>query len=173
MSYSARYFWGGVLTIALGLIVLFNAAVASGAIVIITGLFLLIGGVAQVVLGFLEEEAGSKWLTILLGVLTVLLGWAFLANPLAGIISLATLLLLLLAASGTLQVVLGFQARGTTFFWPLVLAGLLSIILAVILLSSPGATIVLLGTLLGIHLLASGAFLTMMGMFLKKAAEPD
>ncbi|GAB3104242.1 hypothetical protein G8770_11490 [Aestuariicella hydrocarbonica] len=168
MNYSTRFFWAGVLTIVLGLVVLFNAAVASGAIVVVTGIVLLIGGAAQVVLGFLEEGSGRKWLTLALGFLTVFLGWSFLSNPLAGIVSLTTFLLILMAASGAVQVLFGLRARGTPFFWPLILSGLASILLAIILLSSPSATISLLGFLLGLHMLASGACLTMVGLYMKK-----
>lgn len=167
-KYSTRFLWAGVLTIALGLVVLFNAAVTSGAIVIVTGLVLLIGGAAQVALGFLEEGGGRKWLSLTLGVLTLLLGWSFLSNPLSGVISLTTFLLILLAASGIVQIVFGLRARGTLFFGPFMIAGLISLGLAIILLASPTATMSLLGILLGIHMLASGGYLTLMGMFMKK-----
>jgi uncharacterized membrane protein HdeD (DUF308 family) len=90
------------------------------------------------------------------------------ANPLAGMISLSTLLLILLAASGIVQILFAFRVKGTRFFWPLLLAGLVSVVLAIILLSSPGATLVLLGTLLGVQMLSAGASLTMMGMLFKE-----
>jgi len=90
------------------------------------------------------------------------------ANPLAGIISLSTLLLIILAGSGIVQVLFAFRVKGTRFFWPLLLAGLVSVVLAIILLLSPGATLALLGILLGVQMLSAGASLTVMGMFLKE-----
>jgi uncharacterized membrane protein HdeD (DUF308 family) len=90
------------------------------------------------------------------------------ANPLAGMISLSALLLILLAASGIVQILFAFRVKGTRFFWPLLLAGLVSVVLAIILLSSPSATLVLLGTLLGVQMLSAGASLTMMGMLFKE-----
>ena len=93
------------------------------------------------------------------------------ANPLAGMISLSTFLLILLAASGIVQILFAFRVRGTRFFWPLLLAGSVSVVLAIILLSSPGATLVLLGTLLGIQMLCSGASLLMLGMFFKETRQ--
>lgn len=168
INYATRFFWAGVLMVALGLVVLFNAAVTSGAIVIVTGLVLLIGGAAQVGLGLLEESTSHKWLSLTLGVLMLLLGWSFLSNPLSGVISLSTFLLILLAASGVVQVVFGFRARGTPFFGPFISAGLISLGLAIILLASPTATMSLLGILLGVHLLATGGYLLLMAMFMKK-----
>ena len=168
MKTSTKFFWLGVLIIALGVFVLFYAMIASLAIVTVTGIFLLLGGALQIAVGFSAEGLGNRVLTWCLGGLTVFLGWSFMANPLAGIISLSTFLLILLAASGIVQILFAFRVRGTRFFWPLLLAGAVSVVLAIILLSSPGATLVLLGTLLGIQMLSSGASLTMMGMFFKE-----
>jgi uncharacterized membrane protein HdeD (DUF308 family) len=168
MKTSTKFFWLGVLIIALGVFVLFNAMIASLAIVTVTGIFLLLGGALQIAVGFSAEGLGNRVLTWCLGGLSVFLGWSFMANPLAGIISLSTFLLILLAASGIVQILFAFRVRGTRFFWPLLLAGAVSVVLAIILLSSPGATLVLLGTLLGIQMLSSGASLTMMGMFFKE-----
>lgn len=167
MKISTRYLWSGALTIALGLVVLFNATFTSIAIVIVTGLVLLIGGAAQIILGFLEGHGASKWLSIVLGVFTVLLGWSFWANPFSGIFSLTTFLLILLAASGVVQMIFGYRTQGTPFFWPFIISGVISIGMAVIVISFPSATASLLGILLGIHMLASGGCLLLMGMFLK------
>ena len=171
MKISTKYFWLGLLIIALGVVVLFNAVTASAAVVTVTGIFLLLGGALQIAVGFTAEGFGNRVLTWCLGGLTVFLGWSFMANPLAGMISLSTLLLILLAASGIVQILFAFRVRGTRFFWPLLLAGSVSVVLAIILLSSPGATLVLLGTLLGIQMLSSGASLLMLGMFFKETRQ--
>ncbi len=171
MKISTKYFWLGVLIVALGVVVLFNAVIASVAIVTVTGMFLLLGGALQIALGFWTEGLGHRILTWCLGALTAFLGWSFMANPLAGIISLSTLLLILLAASGIVQILFAFRVRGTRFFWPLLFAGAVSVVLAIILLSSSGATLVLLGTLLGIQMLSSGASLIMMGVFFKETSQ--
>ena len=107
-------------------------------------------------------------LTMALGALTAFLGLSFMANPLAGMISLSTLVLLIMAASGIVQILFAFRVRGTRFFWFLLLAGSLSVLLAIIILSSPGATLALLGALLGVQMLSVGASLTTMGIFFKE-----
>ncbi len=171
MKISTKYIWLGVLIMALGAVVLFNAVIASAAIVTVTGMFLLLGGALQIALGFWTEGLGNRILTWCLGALSAFLGWSFMANPLGGMISLSTLLLILLAASGIVQILFAFRVKGTRFFWFLLLAGLVSVVLAIILLSSPGATLALLGTLLGVQMLSAGASLTMMGMFFKEARQ--
>jgi uncharacterized membrane protein HdeD (DUF308 family) len=168
---STKYFWLGVLTMALGTVVLFNAVIASAAIVTVAGIFLLFGGALQIALGFWAEGLGNRILTWCLGALTAFLGWSFMAHPLAGIISLSSFLLILLAASGIVQILFAFRVRGTQFFWFLLLAGSVSILLAFILLSSPGATLALLGILLGVQMLSVGATLVSLGMFLKEIRD--
>ncbi|SEG67468.1 HdeD family acid-resistance protein [Marinobacterium lutimaris] len=169
MKKSTKVFWAGVLTFALGLVVILNAAVASGAIVIVTGLILLIGGAAQTGLYFMEGKAERKWGSLAIGILTLLLGWSFIANPLSGVISLTTLILVLFAVSGVLQIILGIRERGTPLFWPLLIAGIIPLVLAGVVLSSPAATMLLLGTLLGVHMLASGTSLILLGKYMKQA----
>lgn len=174
INHSTKYFWLGLLTMALGVVVLLNAVFASAAIVYVTGIFLLLGGVFQIALGFANEETGRKLLNWGLGALTAFLGLAFMANPLAGVISLTTLILILLAASSFVQILFAFRVKrikGTQFFWPLLLAALFSLALAIVLLSSPEATMALLGILLGLHMLAAGASLTIMGMVMRKIVD--
>lgn len=171
MRISTKYFWFGILTMALGVVALLNAALTSLAIVSVTGVFLLISGAAQIFLGFSADRVGTKALTWLLGALSLLLGWSFIANPLAGAVSLSTLILILFAVGGLVQIAFAFRVRDTRLFWPLIIAGLLSLVLAVVVLSSPEASFVLLGVLLGIQMLSAGASLTMWGMALKEAAN--
>ena len=83
LKISTKYFWLGVLTMALGVFVLLNAVLASAAIVTVTGIFLLIGGTLQIALGLWSEGLGNRILTWCLGALTAFLGWSFMANPLA------------------------------------------------------------------------------------------
>lgn len=168
LKLETKYFWFGILTMAFGAAVLLNAAVASLALVSVTGIFLLLAGAAQIFLGASAENVGAKVLTWLLGALSILLGWSFMANPLAGAVSLSTLILVLFAAGGLVQIAFAFRVKGTQFFWPLVIAGLLSLVLAFIVLSLPEASLALLGALLGIQMLSAGASLTMWGMARKQ-----
>ena len=63
MKISTKYFWLGLLIIALGVVVLFNAVTASAAVVTVTGIFLLLGGALQIAVGFTAEGLGNKILT--------------------------------------------------------------------------------------------------------------
>jgi uncharacterized membrane protein HdeD (DUF308 family) len=169
MNDSTKFFLMGLLTLAFGGTVLANSAITSAAIVSVTGILLLLAGVFQIALGSWIEGAAHKFFTWVLGALTLFLGWSFLANPLAGVISLTTILLIMFAAAGILQIVFAFRASGTSLFWALLLSGALSLILALVLISSPTATMTLLGVLLGFQLLSGGASLVLIGETLRRS----
>jgi uncharacterized membrane protein HdeD (DUF308 family) len=168
MKNSTKLIALGVVIALLGVIVLGNAALASLAMVTLTGGFLLIGGGIQIVGGFSVDGTGGKVFAWLMGALMVFLGWSFVANPLEGIVSLSMLILILLAAGGVLRIVFAWRVRTSPFFWPLLLSGALSVTLALYILSSPEATMLLLGTLLGIEMIFNGFGLLSFGMHLRK-----
>ena len=158
----------GLLSIAFGIYVLGNTVVASIAVTAVTGAFLLIAGGVQVVAGFGAEGTGNKALAILLGALMLFLGWSFLSNPLEGMISLTVLITVLLLASGLTRILLSFQAKGTGLFWPILISGAVSLLLAAVILMNFGAaSLSLLGILLGIELLTNGVGLTFLSLFFR------
>ncbi|MEY8120716.1 MULTISPECIES: HdeD family acid-resistance protein [unclassified Falsihalocynthiibacter] len=169
MKDSLKFFLLGLLTFVFGGTVLANATAASMAVVTLTGILLLLAGVFQIALGFWAQGTGSKAFSWGLGALTLFLGWSFLENPLEGVVSLTTILLILFAAAGLLQIMFAMRVKGTPFFWGLLLSGALSLILALVLLSSSEASMTLLGILLGFQLLSGGASLFMIGMTLRKS----
>jgi len=168
MKNSTKLILLGVVTVVLGVVALANAAMASLAVATLTGGVLLLGGGIQIVGGFSVDSTGAKLFSWLTGALMVFLGWSFMANPLEGVLSLSMLILVLLATGGILRIVFAWRLRSTSFFWPMLLSGALSVLLAAYVLSSPEATMLLLGTLLGIEMLLNGLGLIFFGQFLRK-----
>jgi membrane protein HdeD len=158
----------GVLSILFGMFCVGNAVAASMAVTTLTGALLLIAGVFQVFAGFGDAGFLSKLTAFLLGGLLAVLGLSFLFNPLEGMISLALLVTILLAANGIVRIVLAYRMRRTQFFWPMLLSGALSVLLAGYILANFGtASVVLLGVLLGVELLFNGAGLIALAFFLR------
>lgn len=155
----------GLLSIAFGIFALNHAVLTSVSVTIVVGALLLVSGAMQTYAGFGEPGVGNKILSILLGLVILLLGVSFLANPLAGTISLALLVTIFLAAGGVLRLLFSMQLRGTGFFWMMLLSGLLSVALAVYILVNPEVTVALLGILLGVELLFNGAGLITLGLY--------
>lgn len=168
MSESLKWSLLGLLMIIFGVIVLGNTVVASLAIATLTGAMLLAGGILQIIGGFSVEGAGGKIFAWLLGALMAFLGWSFLAHPLQGMISLSVLILILLAAGGIVRIIFSFRMSGTPYFWPMLISGVLSLVLAAIIWGNPAATVQLLGILLGVEMLFDGFGLIFMGLFAKQ-----
>ena len=85
-------------------------------------------------------------------------------------LSLTLLVTILFAASGIARLIMAFSMRNTQFFWPMLLSGVLTVLLAAYITANffevaPG----LLGILLGIELLFNGIGLIVLAFFLKFA----
>ena len=169
MSDSTKWMLMGVLTVILGVIVLGNTAIASVAVAVMAGIALLIGGGVQIVGGFSVETTWGKIFAWIMGVIMVFLGWSLLAHPLAGVVSLSLAVIILLIAGGITRIVVSFQMSGTSMFWPMILSGVVSLILAWFIWSNasaePAVLFNLLGLLMGIEMLMDGFSLIFLGMF--------
>ncbi|KUJ77662.1 HdeD family acid-resistance protein [Ruegeria profundi] len=161
----------GLLSIAFGIFVLGAPVVASIAVTMVTGVLLLISGGLQVVGGFTVEGVGNKILSLIMGAVMLFLGWSFLDNPLEGTLTLTTVVMILFVAGGIARIILSFQMRGTQFYWPTLISGVLSLALAAYILAnaSIGLALSLLGILLGIEMLFNGFGLVFMALFIKSA----
>lgn len=165
-----RWLIVGVLSVLFGLFVLANPVAASIAVTTLAGILFAISGGIQLFAGFGEEGGMSKWLGIGLGLLMLFLGMSLMFHPLEGMISLAALVTILIAASGIMRLITALQMRETPFFWPMLLSGALSVLLAgYILANFAEIAPSLLGILLGIELLFNGAGLIALAFFLRTA----
>ena len=170
MSASVKLVLLGLLSIILGVFVLGNVMLASLAITTMTGAMLLVTGGIQFVTGFTVDGWQHKALALLLGLALAFLGWAFLANPLEGMISLTSLIMILVGASGLVRLYVSMNLRGTAFFVPMLLSGIVSLALALyIFFNFAAATMSLLGILLGVELLSNGVSLLVLGYAARKA----
>jgi uncharacterized membrane protein HdeD (DUF308 family) len=158
----------GILSVLFGFYVLGNAVVASIAVTAVIGVLLLISGGFQVFAGFTAEGTGAKILGALMGLLMLYLGISFISNPLEGTVSLTMLALIMFAAGGLLRLFFAFQVRGSGYFWWLVISGVISLVLAFYLMGNlAGASMVLLGTLMGVEMLMNGIGLIAFGLTLR------
>lgn len=175
MKDSTKWILLGVLTVIFGVIILGNTAIASVAVAVMTGAMLLIGGILNIVGGFTIEGTGSKIFAWIIGALMVLLGWSLLAHPLEGVISLSMAVLILLVAGGLTRIFVSFRMSGTAFFWPMIVSGVLSLVLAWVIWANataePATLFNLLGLLLGIEMLFNGVGLIFMGLFTRSAVK--
>jgi len=167
MALWTRWMILGVVSVAFGLLALGNAVAASVAVTLATGLLLAVAGGVQVWVALGETGAHRVW-ALILGVVLSLLGLSFMVNPLGGTVSLALLVTVLLVTGGVVRLVIAWAMRSTGFFWPMLLSGALTVLLAGYILANFAAvSLALMGILLGVELLFNGAGLIVLALFMK------
>lgn len=160
----------GLLSVLFGIFVLANPIAASVAVTIVAGSLFLVSGAVQIWAGIGAEGISAKLMGTGLGILMVLLGISFVFQPLQGIISLALLATILIGLNGIMRIITSWQMRETPVFWPMLLSGAISILLAgYIVADFAGIAPQLLGILLGVELLLNGAGLITFAIFLRTA----
>ncbi len=160
----------GVLSIVFGVFVLANPVAASFAVTLVAGTLFIVAGAVQIWAGVGADETSSKLMGIGLGALMLILGVSFVFQPLQGIISLATLATIFIGLNGVLRLMTSWQMRDTPLFWPMLISGAVSILLAGYILANFGSIAPqLLGILLGIELLFNGTGLIVLAIFLRTA----
>lgn len=154
----------GALLIVFGVLALNNAVLASFSVTLVIGALFVAGGIVQIVAGFREAGRWSRITAIGLGALMTVLGALFLVDPFAGTISLALTATVFIGAGGLLRLYYARETRGSPFFWPMLISGAASVVLAVFIFFNPQLTLALLGVLLGLDLVFTGAALVALGL---------
>lgn len=168
----AKWLVVGILSGVFGLFVLANPVAASVSVTIMAGLLFAASGLFQILVGVDEDGLWAKLVGLGIGFIMLLLGVSLMFNPLEGVLSLTLLVTILFAASGVARLITAFQMRATVFFWPMLVSGALTILLAGYI----GANFfdvapALLGVLLGIELLVNGIALVILAFFLRKLKQ--
>jgi len=141
----------GILAIAL--------PVAAGiAVNIVVAWLLIFAGVAHLVFGWHMRGVGGVIWQVLLGVLYIGTGVYLLMPPVAGLVTLTLVLALYLFAEGLFELILSFQLRPRHGWAWLLLDGIVTLVLAFMIWRTwPASTEWVIGTLVGISMIFSGA----------------
>lgn len=101
----------GVIGLAAALMGFFRPGVTAVALTWILGIWLIVRGVFEVIGAFVAQTGTSRWLLVLSGLLDVLLGALFAANPGRSAVTVAFVLGLVALVWGVVLVVTGLVAR--------------------------------------------------------------
>lgn len=155
----------GIISIFGGFLALANPLKASIAAEQLAGWTFLIVGVVQIVTFMRSEGLGARVWAALVGAAGVFIGVSLLANPLSGLISLTMIVALLFFCTGIAKVFVSFSLRGSDFFWPVLMSGVISVVLAVMIFANfPMSATRILGILLAIELISNGVSLIAISM---------
>ena len=158
----------GIIGVVGGLFALFNPFVATFTAEQIAAWFFIIAGFVQLFAIFQEGSWGRRIWALVLTAAFLWLGITLLMNPLQGILSLTIAVALLFLINGLAKIFFSFSTRGSGYFWLIMLSGVISVILAVLVFTNfPQSAAVLLGILLAIELLSSGAAMIAFALFVR------
>lgn len=160
----------GVLTFLTGFAAIAFPLASSLAVEIMVGSLFLTIGVFTSVHAFMEKAWKAFFWELAMGVLYVAAGIVFLVNPLGGIVALTVLLGTVFVGDGVLRIVIGFQMRPAERWGIVIASGALSALLGILVLTglANGASLLFIGTLMGINFIFAGVATISLGVALKR-----
>lgn len=168
-----RQYWGwlfalGMLTVVTGFIAACSAFVAAFAAIYFLGALLLLSGIFQIVGAVRWRQYGGFWLHLLSGILNIVFGELIIAHPVVSVQVLVLVLVAYFFVSGVFRIVAAVSLRLPAWEWT-VFSGIIEILLAAMLIS--GGTVADLwffGFCLGVALMFQGFSWVTLALILKK-----
>jgi uncharacterized membrane protein HdeD (DUF308 family) len=169
--------WGWLLALGIILIVLGTAAVAmpflaSLATAMAFGVLLLMGGIAQLVGAFWTRDWSGFFLSLLVGLLYVVLGFLFLRDPGDALLAMTLLLACVLMVGGLFRIIGSLTYRFPYWGWVFA-GGAITLILGIMIWQQwPFSGLWVIGLFVGIDMIFNGWTWVMLSLALKKLAQP-
>ncbi len=162
----------GVFLIIGGILALINPFAASLAVTTLVGIFFTAGGVVQMWATFTDKDmtTGQKIWSAIMALLGIVVGVWLMANPLRGMVSLTLVVGALFFVTGLVRIFTAFgHFEDSAMRWVMILSGAASVIIGLIIFFNfAAAAASFLGILLGIQLLFEGIGLIAMSFAIKK-----
>ncbi|WP_334143703.1 HdeD family acid-resistance protein [Rhabdothermincola sp.] len=161
----------GVLALIGGVLVLAWPGKTIETVAIVVGIFLAVGGMAQIIDALVTHKAGTYWgLLVVRGVLDLAVGLVAVFWPAITVWALVLLIGIELILAGVVSVIAGLTVPAESGLRPHLLSrGVVSILVGIVVIAWPGATVLVVAVLLGIYLVAFGLVLLWAGYQLGKA----
>lgn len=166
--------WGvpfllGLLIVAMGIFCVAVAGITSLASILVLGSLLVVAGIVEIVQAFRRRKDGNFFLFFLGGLLSAVVGVMMVLQPIAGLVAVTLLLAGYFLASGLFRGITSVMDRYPRWGWDF-FYGLVSVVLGIMLFAQLStASLWLVGTLVGVELLARGISLMGAAMALRKA----
>ena len=162
----------GVLSLLGGIIALLNPLAATLTAELLTGYLFIAIGVLMLLSIFADDSWGSRLLSLVLGLVILVIGVNLVSNPLQGVLKLTVVVALLMLFIGVLRIVFAFRMPTAGLKAMLILAGIVSLVLGGMILSSfPFSAAVVLGILVAIELISNGISLIVLGLAARDRAS--
>jgi uncharacterized membrane protein HdeD (DUF308 family) len=174
-SHSTWFIIYGVLLVLLGIAAILLPGLATLAVGLTVGWLLLLGGAFGLVAVISSgRSAPGFWWNLITAIICILAGLSLLVRPFTGMLTLTIILAAYLFASGGAQIVQALQYRKeipSAWAWMLI-SGIVNIVLGLIItLGLPGTAIWVLGLLVGINLVMTGAAVVAAAVCVRRMAD--
>jgi uncharacterized membrane protein HdeD (DUF308 family) len=149
----------GFIYVLLGILALSFVGIATIFSVTFLGILIFASGLGEMFIAFQTKNTDHNWYHFFLGVLAAIVGVFFFANPISNAVGLTLLLAAFFFISGVVKLARGLFQKTPHQGW-LAFNGLISILLGTyIVWYWPVSSAWLIGTLVGIELIISGAMM--------------
>ena len=160
----------GLITLGLGVTVLLWPQQTVAVVVILTGIFLFVWGIFRFVYALAERDLSHRGMILLEGVISVLVGLIVVRNPAESLELLILLVGLLWVFAGAVELFQAILGKDTAVRGARAVFGAFWVLLGLVLLFWPEATVLVVAVLVGINLVISGLIEIVMAFQLRKAA---
>jgi len=166
------YLFAGIALILVGMVAIAFPHVSTLAAAIFIGWLLLIGGVVQGAHAFSLGSIGARLWGSLLALISILAGVWVILNPLLGAVALTIILSAYFFADGITRIIAAFRFRPLNGWIFVALSGVVSAFFGIFLfLIVPEAGDWVIGLMVGVNLVMTGATLLMLSASAKSLAE--
>jgi len=153
--------WGVIVVLA-GIWCVLSPIITAMSVAIFVGIGIAISGVSALASAFRDEGVGHKLLDLLLGLFSLLAAFLVVFNPVAGALTLGTVVTILLFARGLIGLFFGLQAAvGKSW---IILSAAIDILLAFLLYRlGPAGAAVTVGLYVGLSMIVWGVRMIVAG----------
>ncbi|GAB3308998.1 HdeD family acid-resistance protein [Geodermatophilus aquaeductus] len=162
----------GLSAVVLGVVLLFSPVAAARTLALLVGLSFVVGGLLELSLGW-AGAGHRRWASVLLGAVLAVGGVLAIAWPGITLVALAVITGLTLITHGATRVGVAVVARDEVPGWGwLALAGAVNVLIGVIAIVWPQATVLVLSLVLGAQIAAFGVLLLVAAFWHPAGARP-
>jgi uncharacterized membrane protein HdeD (DUF308 family) len=165
---SLLYLVQGILLVIAGVLALVYPLITNVALAVFLGWMLLLSGLVQAVTLIGGGKTPDFWLQLISAALSVIVGFLFLRNPAVAVGTLVMLMSVFFMIEGISKTVFSLTIRPFPNWGWVLASGILGILIAAWLLANPGMSLLLLGVLIGVQLIAEGIAIATMAWMARK-----
>ena len=170
MATSTTLIIRGIVSLLFGILAIAWPGVTAAALVIIFGVYALLDGIVNLVMGLTREpDGGRSWTQVLLGMVGIGAGVITFLMPSLTLFALIMFIAAWAVIRGVLELVAAVRLRRIiSGEWLLGTAGVLSVLFGLVVIAFPAIGVLSIALLLGAYAAAAGLVLIALGIRLRK-----